>query len=63
MFANCIIGMIGNEIGHLQKCVKLYGKLINKSEIYNIYRGNIDATLLKILLKHLFSVNVMINKT
>ena len=32
MFANFTIGMIGNETGHLLKCVVLYRKFINKSE-------------------------------
>ena len=31
-FANFTVGMIRNQTGHLLECVKLYGKLINKSE-------------------------------
>ena len=31
-FADFTIGMIGNETGHLLKCVKLYRKLINIDE-------------------------------
>ena len=30
--SNFTIGMIGDETRHLLECVKLYGKLINKSE-------------------------------
>ena len=33
MFANFTIGVIGNETGHLMKCVMLYRKFINISEI------------------------------
>ena len=29
MFAKFTIGMIGNEMGQLMVCVKLYGKFIN----------------------------------
>ena len=32
MFVNFTIGMIGNETGHLLKCVELYGNFIIKSE-------------------------------
>ena len=32
IFANFTIGMIGNEMGHLLECVKLYGKFINTGE-------------------------------
>ena len=31
-FADLTIGMIGNETGHLLKCVKLYRKFININE-------------------------------
>ena len=30
------LGMIGNETGHLLKCVKLNGKCINISETFNV---------------------------
>ena len=36
MFANFTIGMIGNETGHLLKCVELYGNLINKNETWHM---------------------------
>ena len=43
-------------MGHLLECVELYGKLINKSEIKRMLRGNIAATSLKMLLINLYSV-------
>ena len=56
MFANFTIEMIGNKTEHLLECVKLYRKFINKSEAKHFMRGNIAATLLKSVLKNLFSV-------
>ena len=54
-FANFTIGMIGNETGHLVKCVKLYRK-ININETKHVLRRNIAATSLKISCKSLYSV-------
>ena len=45
MFANFIIGVIGNETGHL----KLYGTFINISEAYHMLRRSIVC-------KNLFAV-------
>ena len=36
MFATFTTGMIGNETGHLLKCVKLYRKFINMSNIASV---------------------------
>ena len=54
--ATFTIGMMGNETGHLLKCVELYEKAINISETSHMLRGNIAVTLLKILCNNLFSV-------
>ena len=48
--------MIGNETGHLLKCVKLYRKFININETLHIMRRNIAATSLKISCTNLYSV-------
>ena len=55
-FADFTIGMIGNETGHLLKCVKLYRKCINLNETYHDLRRNIAATSLKISCTNLYSV-------
>ena len=56
ILANFTIGMIGNEMGHKLKCVKLYGKFINKSETKHTLRRNITATSLKIVCKNIYLV-------
>ena len=49
--------MIGNETGHLLKCVKLYRKCININEhLLPVLRINIAATSLKISCINLYSV-------
>ena len=48
--------MIGNETGHLLKCVKLYRKFIKLNETYHYLRRNIAATSLKISCTNLYSV-------
>ena len=48
--------MIGNETGHLLKCVKLYRKCININEHLPVLRRNIAATSLKIPCINLYSV-------
>ena len=54
-FAFFTIGMIGNDTGHLLECVELYGKFINKFKTKNMLKGNIAASLLKVLWKTLYS--------
>ena len=54
MFSNFTIERIGDEIGHLLECVKLYGKFINTSKTWHMLRGNIAANSLKILWKNLY---------
>ena len=48
--------MIGNETGHLLEYVELYGKIVNKSETWHMWRRNIAASWLKIVWKNLYSV-------
>ena len=48
--------MIGNETGHLLKCVTLYRKFININETYQVLRRNIAALSLKISCTNLYSV-------
>ena len=55
-FADFTIGMIGNETGHLLKCVSLYRKCININETYHVLRRNIAATSLDISCTNLYSV-------
>ena len=52
IFANLTIGMIGNETGHLLKCVKHNRKFINKSETLHMLKINIVASSLKIVRKN-----------
>ena len=55
-FANFTLGIIGNETGHLLKCVKLFGKFININETQNVLKRTIAATSLKISCKNLYQV-------
>ena len=48
--------MMGNETGHLLKCVKLYSKCIKLDETFHDLRRNIAATSLKISCTNLYSV-------
>ena len=48
--------MIGNETGHLLKCVKLYRKRINVHETYHVLRRNIAEISVKISYANLYSV-------
>ena len=48
--------MIGNETGHLLKCVTLFRKFTNINETYHVLRRNIAATSLKISFVNLYSV-------
>ena len=48
--------MIGNETGHLLKCLKLYSKFINLNETQRVLRRNIAATSLEISCTNLYSV-------
>ena len=56
VFADFTIGMIGNETGHLLKCVRLYRNFLTINETYHVMRGNIAATSLKISCTNLHSV-------
>ena len=56
VFADFTIGMIGNETGHLLKCVKLYIKCIKLNETYHDLRRDIAAISLKISCTNLYSV-------
>ena len=56
MFVNFTRGMIGNDTGHLLKCVKLHRKCININDTKRVVSRNIAATSLKILCSNLYSV-------
>ena len=48
--------MIGNKVGHLLKCVNLYGNSINISETLHMLRRNFAPSLLKISCTNLYSI-------
>ena len=48
--------MIGNETGHLMKCVVLHRKFININETWYVLGRNIAVTSLKVLCKNLYSI-------
>ena len=50
-------------MGHLLESVMFYGKVINRTETYQMLRENIAATSLKIIWKNIYAVNVMLNQT
>ena len=57
LFANfTIIGMIGNETGHVLKCVKLYAKFININEIWHMFRKKHCCYFAENFMENLYSV-------
>ena len=56
IFANFTLAMIGNDSGHLLKCVKYYSKFSNISETLHMLKRKIGASSLKSVGKSLNSV-------